>query len=58
MTSSAEGDLVHLCPPGDEAQMPCCGGWPLERIGERVTADPALVTCPGPGVSRETGAGT
>jgi len=41
--------VVHLCPPGDEAQMPCCGGWPLERLGEWMTTDPALVTCPGRG---------
>src|ERR1041384_6123224 len=34
--------IVHLCPPGDEAQMPCCGGWPLERLGEWMTTDPAL----------------
>jgi len=50
MTAPEPADVVvHLCPPGDEAQFPCCGGWPLERLGERMTADPALVTCPGRG---------
>lgn len=49
MEAAKEVVVVHRCPPGDEAQMPCCGGWPLERLGERMTADPALVTCPGLG---------
>jgi len=49
MTAPEATELVHLCPPGDEPQFPCCGGWPLERLGERMTADPALVTCPGSG---------
>lgn len=46
--ADAEPDVVvHLCPPGDEAQFPCCGGWPLEHLAERITADPVLVTCHG-----------
>lgn len=37
--------VVHMCPEGDEPQFPCCGGWPLERLGDRMTLDPAQVTC-------------
>jgi hypothetical protein len=38
--------VVHLCPPGDEALMPCCGISPHERMGDRITLDARRVTCP------------
>lgn len=37
--------VIHMCPPGDAAIFPCCGGWPLEHLGQRMTLDPASVTC-------------
>lgn len=42
-----QGEVVHMCPPEGEPQFPCCDGWPLERLADRMTLDPNLVTCPG-----------
>lgn len=37
---------VHACPrPEDDGMMPCCGVPPFERRADRITLDPALVTC-------------
>ena len=39
---------VHRCPPAGESVMPCCGLTPFEvPRGDRMTGDPALVTCTG-----------
>lgn len=37
--------VVHRCPPGDAALMPCCGRTPFEVSMDRMTEDDALVTC-------------
>lgn len=37
--------VVHLCPPGDAADMPCCGRSPFEAMQDRMTLDERLVTC-------------
>ena len=37
---------IHAVPPRGSGQCPC-GSWPLEHLDHRMTADPALVTCPG-----------
>jgi len=39
------GAVVHRCPPGDAALMPCCGRTPFEVPGDRMTTSLALVTC-------------
>ena len=36
--------VVHACPPKGSGVMPCCWATPFEKQGERLTADPALVT--------------
>lgn len=37
---------VHMCPPdGGDGLMPCCGDTPFEHRADRMTLDPALVTC-------------
>jgi hypothetical protein len=40
-------EITHACPVGDSNVMPCCGRTPFERIQDRITLDPALVTCYG-----------
>jgi hypothetical protein len=41
-------EVVHRCPPGDEALTPCCRFSPLELpFDDRLTTDPELVTCQG-----------
>lgn len=38
--------VIHLCPPGDGAEMPCCGRTPFEvSRDDRMTTDLSLVTC-------------
>lgn len=37
--------VVHMCPPTGSGEMPCCGLPPFERMRDRMTEDPALVTC-------------
>jgi hypothetical protein len=37
--------IVHMCPPDGSGEMPCCGLPPFERMRDRMTLDPALVTC-------------
>ena len=37
--------VVHACPPKGSGVMPCCGATPFEKQGERLTTNPALVTC-------------
>jgi hypothetical protein len=37
--------IVHLCPPEGSGIMPCCGRTPFEATDDRMTLDPALVTC-------------
>ena len=46
---------IHACPGTDDNGMsPCCHRPPFEFRGERLTRDPALVTCPGaPAVTEE-----
>ena len=39
-----EASIVHACPPKGSGVMPCCWATPFEKQGERLTADPALVT--------------
>lgn len=39
--------VTHQCPPEGSGVMPCCGVTPFERMGGRMTLDPALVTCTG-----------
>lgn len=36
---------IHACPPGDSGTMPCCGRTVFEARGDRITTDPALITC-------------
>ena len=39
---------VHACPPDGLGLMPCCGRTPFEvPRTDRLTLDPALVTCSG-----------
>jgi len=41
-------EIVHACPPGDKLLTPCCGQSPHELpFSDRMTLDPALVTCGG-----------
>lgn len=46
MTTYAE--IVHACPPDGSGRMPCCGRTPFEVPKDRMTLDPALVTCDPP----------
>ena len=39
--------IVHLCPPGSSALMPCCGRSPFEAMSDRMTLDARRVTCIG-----------
>jgi len=40
--------IVHACPPDGLGLMPCCGRTPFEvPRTDRLTLDPALVTCSG-----------
>lgn len=42
-------ETTHACPVGDGAFTPCCDRTPFELPRtDRMTLDPALVTCPGP----------
>jgi hypothetical protein len=60
-----EPEVFHQAPPdGGGGLMPCCGKTPFEVPGtDRMTADPALVTCmnappsPAPGRAIASGAG-
>lgn len=38
-------EATHRCPIGDRGIMPCCGRTPFERLNDRMTVDPDLVTC-------------
>ena len=50
ITSPDTASIVHRCPPAGETRMPCCGRTPFEvPRGDRMTGDPALVTCTGRG---------
>jgi hypothetical protein len=50
---------VHAVPvPGSNGISSCCGRPPCEFVGERVTRDPAAVTCPGPAVEAQPGKDT
>lgn len=41
-------EITHRCPPDGEWEMPCCGLTPFEAPRtDRMTLDPAFVTCPG-----------
>ncbi|WP_145503183.1 hypothetical protein [Streptomyces sp. CFMR 7] len=40
--------VVHACPPRGSGLTPCCHRSPFEMQADRMTADPTLVTCPGP----------
>jgi hypothetical protein len=40
-------ETTHECPPNEGGLMPCCGLTPFEvPLDDRITEDPALVTCP------------
>lgn len=41
------GATVHQCPPEGSGLMPCCGKTPFELRADRMTEDPAKVTCKG-----------
>lgn len=42
----SEPEVVHMCPPGDSGNMPCCGRTPFEvPRSDRMTVDSRLVTC-------------
>lgn len=43
LTSPTE--ITHACPVGDSAFTSCCGRTPFELRADRMTLDPALVTC-------------
>lgn len=46
-------NIIHLCPPHGAAVTPCCGRTPFELLRvDRMTHDPALVTCGKPAHSR------
>jgi hypothetical protein len=50
----ADETPVHAVPvPGSNGISACCGRPPCEFVGERVTRDPAAVTCPGPAVGAQ-----
>ncbi len=39
-------EIVHACPPEGSGIMPCCGRTPFDApLTDRMTLDPALVTC-------------
>lgn len=41
-------EVVHRCPPLGASLMPCCAQWPSDiPRTDRLTMDPALVTCTG-----------
>ena len=41
-------DIVHACPPDGSWVTPCCGESPFDLShSDRITEDPALVTCDG-----------
>lgn len=46
----ADEAIVHRCPPSGSSVMPCCGRTPFEATGDRMTVDPAHVTCAVPEV--------
>lgn len=47
-TMTAPVVTLHAIPvPGSNGISSCCGRPPCEFVGERLTRDPALVTCPG-----------
>jgi hypothetical protein len=42
----AAREITHQCPPDGQYVTPCCGLTPFELPrGDRITEDPALVTC-------------
>jgi hypothetical protein len=46
---------VHACPgPDDNGISPCCSRPPFEFPGERLTRDPAAVTCTGPTITERS----
>lgn len=57
----APGEVVHACPPDGGQRTPCCGETPFDLPRtDRVTDDPALVTCgkpqPAPDVAADVDA--
>lgn len=40
-----EGVTIHECPPKGQGFFPCCGLPPFERLGDRMTTNPAKVNC-------------
>lgn len=47
VVSAAVGETTHACPADGAAVTPCCGRSPFELpMTDRMTLDPALVTCP------------
>ncbi len=39
-------DVIHACPPSESGFTPCCDQTPFDLPpGDRMTTDPAFVTC-------------
>lgn len=36
---------IHACSPEGSGNMPCCGCTPFEKVHDRITDNPLLVTC-------------
>ncbi|MFT9821192.1 hypothetical protein [Lysinibacillus sp. NPDC056185] len=54
VTEAAPVAVIHACPgPDDNGTSPCCHRPPFEVRSERITRDPALVTCPGAPATEE-----
>ena len=47
VTAEVVREVVHRCPIGRSGTMPCCGRTPFERLADRMTIHPELVTCKG-----------
>lgn len=45
---------IHACPLPDSSVMPCCGALPFEHLTDRITTNPAMVTCGGRLIFHET----
>jgi len=52
-TAGARDEVTHRCPIGDDGWTPCCDRTPFELPRtDRITEDPALVTCQGKAAQR------
>jgi hypothetical protein len=56
MADAQPPGVTHRCPPEGSGLMPCCGRTPFEVSRcDRITLDPALVTCTGAANPSESG---